>query len=279
MKKLFAVIGDPIGHSMSPAMHNDLFGIYGLDAFYVPLKVRREDLGDAVKGLRAIGVAGFNVTVPHKTEIMPFLDEIDQLAEAIGAVNTVLNKDGKLIGYNTDGEGYVRGLASEVPDFSRKKILIAGAGGAAKAIYYTLAQKGVQAIDICNRTAAKAEALADKCPFPVRTDALGFQQAEEKLAEYDIIIQTTPIGMLPDVNALPFGLYNLKAGAFVSDIIYNPLETKFLREAKNKGASIQNGLKMFVCQGALAFERWTGTFPDTDRMEAGVITQLGGQTC
>ncbi|RYI31526.1 shikimate dehydrogenase [Bacillus infantis] len=279
MKKLFAVIGDPIGHSMSPAMHNDLFGIYGLDACYVPLKVRREDLGDAVKGLRAIGVAGFNVTVPHKTEIMPFLDEIDQLAEAIGAVNTVLNKDGKLIGYNTDGEGYVRGLASEVPDFSRKKILIAGAGGAAKAIYYTLAQKGVQAIDICNRTAAKAEALADKCPFPVRTDALGFQQAEEKLAEYDIIIQTTPIGMLPDVNALPFGLYNLKAGAFVSDIIYNPLETQFLREAKNKGASIQNGLKMFVCQGALAFERWTGTFPDTDRMEAGVITQLGGQTC
>ncbi|MEF7563388.1 shikimate dehydrogenase [Bacillus infantis] len=279
MKKLFAVIGDPIGHSMSPAMHNDLFAIYGLDACYVPLKVRREDLGDAVKGLRAIGVAGFNVTVPHKTEIMPFLDEIDQLAEAIGAVNTVLNKDGKLIGYNTDGEGYVRGLASEVPDFSRKKILIAGAGGAAKAIYYTLAQKGVQAIDICNRTAAKAEALADKCPFPVRTDALGFQQAEEKLAEYDIIIQTTPIGMLPDVNALPFGLYNLKAGAFVSDIIYNPLETKFLREAKNKGASIQNGLGMFVCQGALAFERWTGTFPDTDRMEAGVITQLGGQTC
>ncbi|MEN8701069.1 shikimate dehydrogenase [Bacillus infantis] len=279
MKKLFAVIGDPIGHSMSPAMHNDLFNVYGLDACYVPLKVSREDLGDAVKGLRAIGIAGFNVTVPHKTEIMPFLDEIDPLAEAIGAVNTVLNKDGKLIGCNTDGEGYVRGLASEVPDFSRKKILIAGAGGAARAIYYTLAQKGVQAIDISNRTAAKAEALADKCPFPVRTDAFGFQQAEEKLAEYDIIIQTTPIGMLPGIDALPFGLYNLKANAFVSDIIYNPLETKFLREAKNKGASIQNGLKMFVFQGALAFERWTGTFPDTDRMEAGVITQLGGQTC
>lgn len=276
MKKLFAVIGDPIAHSMSPAMHNDLFQANGIDAHYHPLHVKRENLGDAIKGLKAIGVAGFNVTVPHKEAIMEHLDELDPLAKSIGAVNTVVNMDGKFIGYNTDGSGYVRGLSEDLPSLQDKKVLVIGAGGAARAIYFTLAKEGVAALDICNRTVSKGELIANECPFSVQSNAFGISEAEENLGLYDLVIQTTPSGMEPALLEMPLSIHNLKAGAFASDIIYNPLETRFLLESKRNGANTQNGLNMFVFQGALAFEKWTGIFPDTQRMRQIVLSQLGG---
>ncbi|MED3571547.1 shikimate dehydrogenase [Cytobacillus praedii] len=276
MKKLFAVIGDPIAHSMSPAMHNDLFQAYGIDAHYQPLHVRRENLKEAVIGLKAIGIAGFNITIPHKETIIPFLDKLDPLAEAIGAVNTVVNEDGKFVGYNTDGSGYLQGLLTLLPTIKEKNILIIGAGGAARALYFTLAQAGVNRLDICNRTTQKAEQLINECPFHVLSAAIGKEEAEKKLADYQLLIQTTPIGMSPNIESLPLSLHNLETDALVSDIIYNPLETKILREAKNKGAKIQNGLDMFVYQGALAFEKWTGIFPNIERMKNIVLNQLGG---
>lgn len=276
MKKLYAVIGDPIAHSMSPAMHNELFRTYRIDAHYHPLLVKKHDLVDAIKGLKAIGIAGFNVTIPHKEAIIPLLDQIDPLAKAIGAVNTVVNENGELVGYNTDGSGYVRGLLENLDSLHDKRILMIGAGGAARALYLTIASHGVERLDICNRTVHKAKAILHECPYPVQSTAMEISEAETSLAKYDLIIQTTPIGMAPNIDQLPLSLHNLQANTLVSDIIYNPLETKILQDAKRKGASIQNGLPMFVYQGALAFEKWTGIFPDTDKMEAIVLQQLGG---
>ncbi|CAM3931688.1 shikimate dehydrogenase [Mesobacillus thioparans] len=276
MKKLFGVIGDPIGHSMSPAMHNDLFDFYGIHAVYMPFHVSKDNLEAAVKGLKALGVSGFNVTIPHKTDIMAYLDQIDPLAEAIGAVNTVKNENGLLTGYNTDGPGFVKGLEAMDADLDSRSALIIGAGGASRAIYFSMAQAGIQRIDLYNRTAGKAEELVSTCPFKVQSKALDRESAEKSLKDYQLIIQTTSIGMSPDTEHLPLSAENISQGAIVSDIIYNPLQTKFLQEASKKGAQIQNGVSMFVFQGALAFEKWTGIFPDIERMRANVLRNLGG---
>lgn len=157
--------------------------------------------------------------------------------------------------------------------------MIIGSGGAARAIYFSLANYGVHQIDICNRTLSNAERLKEACPFPVVTNILEVASVEKNLEEYELIIQTTSIGMSPKIDASPIQVSNLKKGTFVSDIIYNPLETKILKDAKAKGAITQNGIDMFVYQGALAFEKWQGIFPDTARMRQNVLTQLGGSSC
>lgn len=276
MKKLFAVLGDPIGHSMSPLMHNDLFSYYDIDAHYLPFQVKSEALEDAVIGLKAIGAAGFNVTVPHKSAIIPFLDEVDELALSIGAVNTVVNEGGKLKGYNTDGLGFLTGLQPYFPSITTQKVLIIGAGGAARAIYFTIAKNSPKKVDIANRTVEKALKLVEDCPFPAASKAISLEAASRDLGDYNLIIQTTMIGMAPKITEQPITLNNLNEQAMVCDIIYNPLETQFLQEAKLREARVQNGLDMFVYQGALAFERWTGIFPDVERMKKNVLGQLGG---
>lgn len=277
MKKLYAVIGEPVAHSMSPVMHNDLFQHNGIDAHYHAFAIKEENLKDAIKGFRAIAIDGFNVTVPHKVSIMPLLDRIDPLAKSIGAVNTVVNVNGELVGYNTDGSGFVQGLKTYLPSIVDKKVLIVGAGGAARAIYFTLAHEGVMKVDITNRTVVKAVDLVKECPYEVNTSIWTLEEAEDKVGDYDIIIQTTSIGMSPKTECKPLSLHNLSENTFVSDIIYNPLETSFLKMAKKNGARIQNGIEMFVYQGALAFEKWTGIMPDTNRMTKKVLNQLGGK--
>ncbi|MDF1508280.1 shikimate dehydrogenase [Robertmurraya sp. DFI.2.37] len=279
MKKLYAVIGNPIAHSMSPLMHNDLFQHHGIDAHYHAFAIKEEDLADAVKGFRAMNISGFNVTVPHKVAIISLLDGVDPLARSIGAVNTVVNENGRLIGYNTDGSGYVKALKSELQGLNEKKVLMIGAGGAARAIYFTLAFEGVAHIDLTNRTPIKAERLVEECPYHAKSNIISLNEAEEQLAAYDIIIQTTSLGMSPNSECKVLSLHNLKESAFVSDIIYNPLETELLRQAKNKGAKTQNGIQMFVQQGALAFEKWTNVMPDIKRMTNRVLQQLGGTIC
>lgn len=277
MKKLYGVIGDPIGHSMSPDMHNDAFRALGIQAHYQPFHVMEADLPKAVEGMKALGISGFNVTVPHKTAVMPLLDEVDPLAQAIGAVNTVVREQNRFIGYNTDGEGFLAGLMAEYDgDVLSKRILLVGAGGSARAIYYTLSQKGAQKIDIANRTAARAEELKKRCPYPVETVVLTMEEASKQLANYDIIIQTTWIGMSPHAESMPLSLDHIRSDAFVADIIYNPIETVLMKEARARGASAQNGAKMLSFQGALAFEKWTGTMPDPSRMETIIYNKLGG---
>jgi shikimate dehydrogenase len=279
MKKLYAVIGDPIAHSMSPQMHNDLFQYYAIDAHYQPLLVKPEHLNEAVTGLKAIGISGFNVTIPHKTEIIRYLDEVDPLANQIGAVNTVVNFNGRLIGYNTDGLGFLLGLSSKITDYIAQNILIIGAGGAARAIFYTLAKSGVKILDLCNRSMDKAEQLIESCPYKTNSKVLSLEEAENNLQHYGIIIQTTNIGMEPYSDQLPINVSQIKKGSVVSDIIYNPLETVFLNEAKKKEAITQNGVDMFVHQGAIAFEYWTGISPNINRMKKNVLEQLGGTKC
>ena len=277
MKKLFGVLGNPIGHSMSPVMHNDLFSLYNIDAEYLPFLVQEDELRDAVNGLRALGAGGFNVTVPHKSSIIPFLDEVDELAASIGAVNTVVNKDGKLIGYNTDGLGFLKGLDAYLTNIEGQKILVIGAGGAARAIYFTLAKEKPMQIDIANRTLEKAVQLIEECPYSISSKALTLKDASSELGEYDLIIQTTMIGMEPNITEQPITLEYLRENSVVCEIIYNPLETRILLEAKSIGARVQNGIDMFVYQGALAFDKWTGIFPDIQRMKENVLRQLGGK--
>jgi len=279
VKKLYAVLGDPIGHSMSPVMLNDLFSFYQIDAHYLPFHVKAEDLEAAVKGLKAIGAGGFNVTIPHKSHIIPFLDGVDELAASIGAVNTVVNEGGRLIGYNTDGPGFLKGLHAYIPSVAGQRILIIGAGGAARAIYFTLANAKPLVIDIANRTIETAAKLIEDCPYNSSSRALSLNEAGKNIGEYDLIIQTTMIGMSPKMTEQPLNLDNLRKQSLVCDIIYNPLKTQFLYAASAKGARIQNGIDMFVYQGALAFEKWTGIFPDVQRMGNNVLVQLGGNPC
>lgn len=280
MKKIYGVMGDPIAHSMSPDIHNDAFEKENIEAVYHHFHVTKEGLNDAVKGMKALGIEGFNITIPHKTSIIPFLDEVDELALAIGAVNTVVNKNGRFIGYNTDGKGFFKSLCDEISgDIKAKKTLVIGAGGAARAIYFTLVKEGVKQVDIANRTKERAAQLVSDCPYDKVSKALSIIEAEESLSQYDLIIQTTSSGMSPELDHSPLKVDQLKTGAIVSDIIYNPLQTKLLREAGGKGAETQNGLGMFINQAALAFEIWTGIMPDTARMTDIVLNKLGGNTC
>lgn len=280
MKKIYGVMGDPIAHSMSPDIHNDAFEKENIEAVYHHFHVTKEGLNDAVKGMKALGIEGFNITIPHKTSIIPFLDDVDELALAIGAVNTVVNKNGRFIGYNTDGKGFFKSLCDEISgDIKAKKTLVIGAGGAARAIYFTLVKEGVKQVDIANRTKERAAQLVSDCPYDKVSKALSIIEAEESLSQYDLIIQTTSSGMSPELDHSPLKVDQLKTGAIVSDIIYNPLQTKLLREAGEKGAETQNGLGMFINQAALAFEIWTGIMPDTARMTDIVLNKLGGNTC
>lgn len=277
MNQIFGVIGYPIAHSMSPDMHNDSFKHLGIQATYLPFAVRPEDLQDAIKGMKAIGIQGFNVTIPHKTDIMPFLDKIDSLAAEIGAINTVKLEGGEYVGYNTDGLGFVKGIKEQLQSsLADQKVLIVGAGGAARGIYYSLLQEGARHVDIANRTISKGEQLIAGKTSETKSVVFSIAEAEKILSEYTLIINTTSIGMHPNINESPLSLKNMKPLALVSDIIYNPLQTKLLKEAANKGALIQNGIPMFVHQGALAFQLWTGKQPDTERMRKIVLTKLGG---
>jgi len=277
MDQIFGVIGYPIAHSMSPDMHNDAFRHLGIKATYLPFAVRSTDLQDAVKGMKAIGIQGFNVTIPHKTGIIPFLDRIDPLAEAIGAVNTVKLEDGEYVGYNTDGLGFVKGLKEKLhTPLMDQKVLIIGAGGAARGIYYSLLQEGALDVDIANRTISRGEELIIGKSPQVNSSVFSIDEAERKLSEYTLIINTTSIGMHPNVDKTPLMVENIRPQALVSDIIYNPLQTKLLKDAEQYGAMTQNGIPMFVYQGALAFQLWTGMQPDAERMRKIVLTKLGG---
>ncbi|MBC1211669.1 shikimate dehydrogenase [Listeria booriae] len=275
MKKLYCVIGNPIAHSLSPAMHTALLEKNQLDASYVPFLLEEETFADAMLGLKTLGISGFNITSPFKEKILPFLDAIDVEAKACGAVNTVVVRDGKWTGYNTDGAGYLEGLQTIKPITHTDQILILGAGGASKAIFHALANRTDANITIANRTVEKAINMV----AGTRHVAISLQEAETNLADYTIIIQTTSAGLTKENPELPISLQNLAPGTIASDIIYNPAKTAFLEEAETRGAIIQNGLPMFVNQAAIAFQLWTGLDADRELMKQIVLKQVGGTEC
>ncbi|MBM7097141.1 MULTISPECIES: shikimate dehydrogenase [Alteribacter] len=278
MNLRMGVFGHPIGHSMSPAMHNAALAEVGLQGSYGAYDIHPEDLEEAVRSLREDQFRGVNVTLPHKVNVMPFLDEISSDARTIGAVNTIVQENGRLIGYNTDGQGYLDSLLTESgEELKNKKVLIIGAGGAARAVAVSLLKYGVQVLAITNRTMSKAKEIARICEPVGPVSVLPSTIAQANLTGFDVIINTTSIGMAPDIDRMPFSLETLKRDSIVSDLIYTPLKTRWLQVAENKGAKTINGLGMFINQGAIAFELWTGRKAPREKMKQTVLDALKKQ--
>ena len=269
---VLCIIGHPVRHSLSPIMHNRALRACGLNYIYVPFDVAPEGLGAAVTGLKALGVAGFNVTIPHKTRIMQFLDQLDATAEAAGAVNTVKNDCGRLTGYNTDGDGLIRSCANEFGFNVRgASIAIVGAGGAARGAVAALCRAGAGRIIIANRTHARASELASdmatRFPDADLSVVADFTELEECLTNIDLLVNTTSLGMNRD--SLPFlRLTCLPRTDRVYDMVYAPPVTPLLQEAVGLGLKGANGLGMLAAQGELAFAIWTGITPPSGLMKS-----------
>ncbi|MDD3264948.1 MAG: shikimate dehydrogenase, partial [Dehalococcoidales bacterium] len=257
--KICALLGDPVEQSFSPAMHNAAFSDKGLNYIYVASRVDDTSLKAAIEGARALGIAGLNITIPHKVSVIPMLDEIDDVSQRIGAVNTVVNNGGVLKGYNTDAAGFTKALAGKNVNPEGKRAVVLGAGGASMAVSYALVEAGASVV-IMNRLARLDEAsrlahkLSDFSRVPVEAIALNPQNLERSLAKTDILVNATSVGMHPGKNhsLVPESL--LRPEMLVFDLVYNPLQTKLLSDADQAGAQTINGLEMLVWQGALAFE-------------------------
>ncbi|MEK6692287.1 MAG: shikimate dehydrogenase [Nitrospirota bacterium] len=264
--KIIGIFGYPVEHTLSPYMHNAAFEAMGLDYCYIPFRVRPENLKTAINSIKALSLQGVNITIPHKEAIIPYLDELDREAELIGAVNTVLNKEKRLIGYNTDGRGFVRSLREDGRiDPRGKKIMIIGAGGAARAIAFTLAIEGAGKIFIKDIIEEKAKELSSAISNKISAEAIYIKDLKDRIGDVDILINATPLGMKKE-DPLPVLPELLSQGLIVYDIVYNPPETPLLKEAKKRGAKTLGGLGMLLYQGALSFKIWTGQEPPVDVM-------------
>ena len=283
--KLGAIIGTDIGHSKSPAMMNAAYEKLGLDAYYYPMNIKEEDFGDVIRGISKMNYMGLTITIPYKLEVMKYLDEIDRTAEIIGAVNTIKITEGKMKGFNTDGEGFVRGLeADKGVNVAESTFVVVGAGGVSRAIMTVLASRKAAADDagreqgipacekkiyLANRTMKRAEELCDKlnklvcdCCVPVPLD--------ETLAQYidkaDVLVNATNVGMAPQQDMTPVDTAMLHSGMLVADVIYNPRKTKLLEAAEAMGCDIVNGQSLLLHQGKMAFNIWTGLEAPGDDM-------------
>lgn len=265
----YAVIGHPISHSLSPIMHNANFSKLGLENKYEALDIPVEQFPLIKDKISTLGLKGFNVTIPHKERILPFLDDIDEQSKTVGAVNTVLIEDGKWIGYNTDGIGYVSGLSQVYDDLKNAYILILGAGGASKGIANELTKVVSPKLTIANRTMSRFK------DWKLDINAISLMDAEKHLDEFDIVINTTPAGMDKNYECV-INLNNLSPETLVSDIVYIPYKTPILKEAELKGNPIYNGLDMFVYQGAESFKIWTGKQAHIETMKQTVLNKLKG---
>ena len=269
--KLLGVLGAPIGHSLSPIIQNEALRAAGLDYVYAALPVRADALTSAVHGLRDAGIAGFNVTIPFKTEIIPLMDDLSEDARRIHAVNTVIvEENGRLVGHNTDVTGFLAGFAERRIALTEKKAVLVGAGGAARAVLWGLLRSKVSSVVIGVRNASKGAALAADFATHGDVRAYGFDDPAftSALGSADIIVQTTPLGMTPHVGEMPpVDVAAIKSSAVFYDLIYTPAETRFLRAAAAHGHETINGETMLVAQGAEAFFLWTGVRPDMELMK------------
>ncbi len=282
--RLVGLMGWPVAHSVSPAMHNAAFAALGLNWAYVPLPVPPARVEDAVRGLRGLGFAGANVTVPHKQAVIKHLDELSPEAKAIGAVNTIVVREGQLVGYNTDAEGFMRALREAGYDPEGRRAVVLGAGGAARAVVYALAHAGARVV-VLNRTPGRAQRLVRTLKphlppeVPVAAAALTAADLSPHLAKGHLLVNATSVGMAPHVLRSPLpGGTTIPKGLTVCDLVYNPAETTLLRQAREVGAAVISGLGMLVHQGALAFELWTGVQPPVDVMRQAAAAALRGES-
>jgi shikimate dehydrogenase len=275
--KVCGIIGDPVEHTLSPAMQNAAFNYMKLDFIYVAFRVKKEELENAMNGVRSLGIHGLNITMPHKNAVISYLDKIDPTAKFINAVNTVLNDNGKLIGFNTDGVGALKALKENCVDLKKKKLLLLGAGGAANAIAFHAAQE-VEEFVILNRTAEKAERLAEvlriKFSKQITGNSFSANHIKEELKNADILINATSVGMHPNINQSLVRPEWLRPDLCVMDIVYNPIETKLAKDAKVKGAIVISGVEMLVYQGAASFEIWTNHPAPVKVMKKTVLNKL-----
>ena len=277
--KICALLGDPVEQSLSPAMHNAAFGDKGLNYIYVSSRVNAESLKAAIEGARALGIAGLNITIPHKVSVVSMLDEVDDVSRRIGAVNTVVINNGILKGYNTDAAGFAKALAGKNVNPEGKRAVVLGAGGASMAVSYALVEAGASVV-IMNRLARLDEAsrlankLSDFSHVPVEAIALNPQNLEKSIETADILINATSVGMRPGKNHSLVPEHLLRPEMIVFDLVYNPLQTKLLFDADQAGAQTVNGLEMLIWQGALAFELWTGLAPPVGIMRTQALKEL-----
>ena len=264
MNSEMGVIGSPIGHSVSPAFQQAALDEAGIDATYLAYDVSAEELNAFMQGLRDPGVLGINITTPHKGAVIPFLDEMDDWATAAGAVNTIVSRDGRLTGHNTDGVGFLRALRDEAgfPPEGRRALVL-GAGGSARAVVLALSRSNVAGLTIANRTLSNAQTLVELAQgngVPALAMGLESDGLTPVAKEADLIVNCTSIGMVrgPDENGAPLLRDQIPSSALVNDLVYNPRVTPLLREAEAAGAKTLGGIYMLVYQGASAFEMWTG---------------------
>ncbi|QDT88350.1 shikimate dehydrogenase [Gimesia chilikensis] len=276
-QELTCVFGQPVAENPTQCMMEAAYNACGLEWRYLTIEVAPENLAQAVGGLRAMGFRGANLTIPHKVEVIQYLDGISDAAAMMGAVNCIVRKDDQLLGENTDGKGFVQSL-KEVTDPSGKKIVMFGAGGAARAIGVETALAGATEISIVNRSAERGEALAqllqEKTSVP--TTFTKWDGNYTLADDVDVVINATSIGLFPDVDAVfPLDFASLKSNMIVSDVIPNPPETHLLREAAKAGCTTLDGLGMLVNQGVIGFQLWTGVDPDPQVMRAALEEVFG----
>jgi len=272
MEQVFAVFGDPISHSLSPVIHNAAISALGLSARYHAFKVKKENLGNALSGAHAMGFGGVNLTIPLKEAALKFV-EPDTIAGQIGAVNTVDFKNG-MRGYNTDGIGAKKAVESAGISIKDKTVLLLGAGGASRAISFQFALAGARLL-IVNRTEERAHSLAQDVSVIGKAEGFSLTELKKHIAEADILINSTSVGMYPNTNNTLVKKEMMHSNLVVFYIVYNPLHTRLLKEAKASGARIITGEKMLIYQGAEAFRIWTGISEPVDVMNKALLTALG----
>jgi shikimate dehydrogenase len=275
--RVCGVIGDPIEHTLSPIMHNAAFNALKLDYSFLAFKVKPAELENAANGMRALNIRGLNVTMPHKSVILKFLDRVDLSAQIINSVNTVLNKESKLFGVNTAGGGALKALRENGVELKGRKVLLLGAGGAARAIAYTMAKEADE-LAVLNRTLKPAqdlakmlEKLANKKIF---AGSLSPKEIQQNLQDSDILINATSIGMKPKTEESLVAPKLLRSNLAVMDIVYNPIETKLAKEAQAAGAKVVSGVEMLIYQGAASFEIWTGKSAPVEVMRQAALNHL-----
>jgi shikimate dehydrogenase len=271
MKKIYGIIGDPVAYSLSPVMHNAAFEKLGMDAVYLAFRVSKDELEDAVRGAKSLGISGLNVTIPLKEKALSFVDA-EEVAKKIGAINTIDFSSGTPIGYNTDGIGSLRVLKETVREIKGKRVLILGAGGAARAISFYLDAEGAR-VTIANRTKERAAQLASNLH---NAKSIGLNAEFKKhIKDSDILINATSVGMHPHEDVTLVNADMMHHDLVVFDIVYNPMETKLLKEAKRAGVKkIVDGVNMLVYQGAASFKIWTKEEPPIEVMEKVVRAAL-----
>ena len=275
--KVIGVIGNPIEHSLSPPMHNNAYKQMDMDYVYVAFKIEKEDISKLIESAKTMGIVGLNVTIPYKTDVIEYLDEVDETARRINAVNTISFKNGVAKGYNTDGTGAIKSI-EKYTSLSDKNVLVLGAGGASKAITFTLINHNINKLIIANRSKDKACNLIDNLKEQTgfeNIDFIDIKDADSRLNDVDIIINTTPIGMYPNVDVdSPIKTDQINENHVVMDIIYNPLETKLLKKSKENGATVISGINMLINQGITAFEIFTDKTPTYESFEEALLEQL-----